>query len=56
MSDLARHSHANFLTSDKAHYVNSRPHGPAPRPQPARHSRLANRGTGDIAVLINNTP
>jgi len=29
MSDLARHSHANFLTSDKAHYVNSRPHGPA---------------------------
>src|SRR5438874_6290524 len=29
MSDLARHSHANFLTSDKALYVNSRPHGPA---------------------------
>src|SRR5438552_14209361 len=29
MSDLARHSHANFLTPHKTHYVNSRPHGPA---------------------------
>ena len=113
MSDLARHSHANFLTSDKAHYVNSRPHGPAadfngdgvpdlavsnsgchlstpsktvsvllgngdgtfqasltfgvgiaPRSVAVGDFNadgkpdlaVANRGTGDISVLINNTP